>query len=179
MSTTAGTGTATRSRPNGYLTAAAGLAAVLVGAFLLLVPGVTVVVTVALLAGYLVISGAVKVFSAVRHRDIGWMWDIAGAVLSIAVGVIVLANALWSSIVALELLFVALAFAALVAGAFQLYRAFRDRSWGHALLGVAEIAIGVLLFLHPVFGLQAMVSLFGIAAIVAGLGWLIAAFQRA
>ena len=175
----AGTDIATGSRQSGYLTAAAGIAAVIVGGFLLLVPGITVVVAIAVVAGYLVISGVVKVFGAVRHRDIGWMWDIAGAVLAIAVGVIVLFNALWSSIVALELLFVALAFAAVVAGAFQLYRAFRDRSWGHALLGVAEIAIGVLLFLHPVFGMQAMVSLFGIAAIVAGLGWLIAAFQRA
>ncbi|HEY3149859.1 MAG TPA: DUF308 domain-containing protein, partial [Dongiaceae bacterium] len=54
----------------------------------------------------------------------------------------------------------------------------RLRSWGHAVLGVAEMALGILLFAEPVAGLQIVKWLAGIGLIVAGFGWLIAAYQR-
>jgi uncharacterized membrane protein HdeD (DUF308 family) len=169
---------AEQPRFNAFVTSGGGIIAVLVGLFLLVWPGMTAVLLVAGLAVYWLIGGFIKVIRAMRQRDENWVWDVIGAVLSIFVGAVVVVNVLAGTIIAVELLYVALGVAGLIAGIFEIVTGIRQRSWGHALLGVAEMALGILLFAEPVAGLQLVKWLAGIGLIVAGFGWLIAAYQR-
>jgi uncharacterized membrane protein HdeD (DUF308 family) len=179
VSTIARAADAVRPRTSGYLLAAAGLTAVVVGVFLFILPGMTTLLLVTLLAAYWLVSGVVKVVRSLVHRGVGWIWDACGGILAVIAGGVVLANLAAGAIISVELLFVGLALAAMASGVLQIVTGIRERSWGQGLIGVAEIVLACLLLLHPVFGLQATVWLFAIAAIGVGFTWLISGFQSA
>jgi uncharacterized membrane protein HdeD (DUF308 family) len=160
------------------MTALGGLAAVIVGGYLLAFPGTTAFVLLFILALYWLISGGVKVARALIHRDLGWAWEVVGGMLSVIVGLVVLANPAAGTLFATGLLFVSLALAALFVGAISVVRGVRQRAWGLTGLGVAEVVLGVLVFAEPAVSLQILVPLVGIAAIGAGLAWMVISFQR-
>jgi uncharacterized membrane protein HdeD (DUF308 family) len=161
------------------MTALGGIAAVVVGLYLLFVPGVTAVVMIGLVAVYWLIGGIVKVVRTLMHRGIGWGWDLAGALLSIAVGALVLSSGLSGVIFSIEVLYVSLAVGGLLIGCMEIIRGIRDRYWPQILLGIAEMLLGLLLLTQPTFGMAVAVWLIGLALIAVGFSWLINAFQRA
>jgi uncharacterized membrane protein HdeD (DUF308 family) len=169
---------AAQPRFSAFVTSGGGIIAVLVGLFLLVWPSMTTVLAVIALALYWLISGVIKVIRSVRLRGENWTWDLIGALFSVFVGAIVLVNPLAGAVLSVELLFVALAVAGLVSGLFDVVSGLRAHSWGQVLLGVALMAVGVLLFAEPATGLQLVKWGAGIGLVVVGFGWLITAFER-
>ena len=160
------------------MTVVGGLAAVIVGGYLLAFPGTTAFLLLLILGIYWLISGGIKIARALIHRDPSWGLDVLAGAVSVIVGLVVLGNPVAGTVIAAGLLFVSLAVAALVAGVISVVKGVRQRAWGQTGLGVAEFALGVLLFAEPALGLQLLVPLIGIAAIGAGLAWMVISFQR-
>ncbi len=102
---------------------------------------------------------------------------IARAILALAVGIVTLA---WPSVTVLALVVVFAVYAFIAAG-LQAARAFSSRDAGpvigHLLLGLADLAAGVIALAWPGPTALVLVLIVGVWAIIAGLAEFFAAFQ--
>jgi uncharacterized membrane protein HdeD (DUF308 family) len=149
-----------------------GLAAIVLGIFVLTRPGLTVSLFVALLGIYLFVDGLfalVATFHAAERGRTWWPYLLEGLV-SIAVGIMAFARP-GSLLLALIIL---IAIRALVVGAAEIgtgvavRRASGSTPWLLYLGGLASIAFAILLFVFPRSGLFALVWVVGVYAIVFG-----------
>ena len=153
-----------------WILAVRGVAALLFGILVLIWPGTTLLVLVALFAAYALVSGTVSVIGAVRHRsEKGWWVSLLLGIISVAAGVIAVLNP-GLTLVVLVLLVAA---HAVVIGVFDIIAAIRlrkeiEREWLLALAGVISIAFGTLVFLFPPAGALAMVYLVSFYAMFTG-----------
>jgi uncharacterized membrane protein HdeD (DUF308 family) len=149
-----------------------GIAAVVLGIFLILAPVRTTVALVQILGIYWLITGVFSLVSLIVNRA-NWAWKLFTGILSIAAGVFILLLPLsFTGTLLASLLFTAAA-AGILAGSALLVVAFFERSWGVGILAVLSIIFGILMFLNPLitavalrFALGGLVILGGIAVIV-------------
>ena len=157
---------------NWWAVALRGVAGVLFGIATFVAPGLSLAALVLLFGAYAFVDGIFGIVSAIRRRgtsDRWWLLLLEGLV-GVAVGVITL---FWPGITALVLLYL-IAFWALVTGVLELSVAVRLRQvitneWLLVLVGLASIALGVLLLLFPGAGALAVVFWIGAYAFVVGI----------
>lgn len=156
---------------NWWILVARGVFAVIFGVLALLVPGLTLATLVILFGAYVLVDGAIGVYSAISQRadhDRWWIGLIEGAIGIIA-GVLTF---VWPGITALVLLYL-IAFWSLFTGFMEIGAAIQLRKeisqeWLLGLSGVISVLFGVLLIVAPGSGALAVVWLIGIYAIVFG-----------
>jgi uncharacterized membrane protein HdeD (DUF308 family) len=134
-------------------------------------PGVTLAVLIAFFGAYALVDGIFAIafaFRAPREHMKIWPFVLEGIVGILAgIGAFVAPGV---TAIALETLIAAWAF---VTGVFELMAAFRLRhvikgEWALALAGVLSILAGIALFIWPVAGLAAIVTVAGAYALVFG-----------
>jgi uncharacterized membrane protein HdeD (DUF308 family) len=142
--------------------------AVLLGLLLLGAPVLSALAIVTIIAAFWLVGGAASVIAAVFQRGDGWGWRVAGGVLSILAGLVVLANPLFSMVVAVEVLLLFLAVSAIVVGCATL---FWSHSVGSVILGLVLIVVGVLLMLASfhILTLIGVIQAIGLLCLVGGL----------
>jgi uncharacterized membrane protein HdeD (DUF308 family) len=157
-----------------------GVAAVLLGFFLIFAPARTVVALVQFLGIYWLITGVFSLVSIIVNRS-NWVWKLFSGVLSIAAGIFIVQLPLWAQWTALTLLtsliFVA-AGAGIIAGGVFLVLAFIERNWGVGILAALSIILGIVLFLNPLIAVAALPFVLGGLAILGGIGAIASAFSN-
>ena len=149
-----------------------GVAGILFGIGIFLMPGLSLAVLVLLFGAYAFVDGIFGIVSAIRRRgtsDRWWLLLLEG-IAGVAVGIITL---LWPGITAFVLLYL-IAFWALITGVLEEAAAFRLRQvitneWLLVLTGLTSIALGVVLLLFPRAGVLAVVLWIGAYAFVTGI----------
>jgi uncharacterized membrane protein HdeD (DUF308 family) len=157
-----------------------GILAILFGIVTLIVPGITLVVLVALFGAYALVDGVILSILAIKdrkgHRN-WWLMLLAGLV-SIAAGVVTL---VWPGITAASLFYLIVAWA-IVTGIFKVIFAIRFHKAieGEELLvldGILSVAFGILLIVQPAAGALAVLWLIGVYAIALGVMLVVLAFR--
>jgi len=148
-----------------------GIAALLFGVLALAVPGATLLVLVAFFAAFALLSGAVSIAGAWRHRgEQGWWLPFLLGLISVAAGVVAI---IYPGVTVLALV-VVMGVNAIFSGAIDIAMAIRLRreirgEWLLALAGVVSIVFGVLVLALPAAGALAIVWLVAVYAIATGL----------
>jgi uncharacterized membrane protein HdeD (DUF308 family) len=139
----------------------------LVGVLLLFVPIATAAGIVTIVGVCWLVAGVISTIIALTGRESGWVWQLFGAVIGIVAGLVVLTHPLFSTLVAVEALFVILAVSILVVGGTEIIH---SHSMGGAVLGVALVAIGLLMLVEPfhVMPLLTLIQWLGVICFVGG-----------
>lgn len=153
-----------------------GIAAIIIGVFLLISPGMTTLVLVQFLGFYWLFCGVLSLVSLFVDRS-NWGWKLCAGILGIIAGLIVIRHPLWSAVLVPTTLVWLLGILGIVEGIAKFVQAFRGGGGGMAVLGILSILFGIFLLFAPVIAALALILVLGIFAIVGGIGAIILAFR--
>jgi len=160
-----------------------GAAALIVGLLLFASTARTLVVLIALLGIYWIISGIFNIVAALSGHvaDHKW-WVVVAGVISIIAGIVVLDNMIWSTVVLPTIAVIIMAIAALINGVVTIFagrskHGHRERSWAGFFLGILYILFGLLLLVNPIIGAVALVFAVAVWGIVGGIILIVLSFQ--
>ena len=153
-----------------------GIAAIIIGALLLFVPGKTTLILVQFLGIYWMVGGIFQIV-AIFHDSSMWGWKLFAGVLGVIAGILIIQHPLYSAILVPTTLIIILGIQGIIIGIVNLIQAFRGGGWGVGLLGVISIIFGLILLFNPIIGAAALPWVLGIFGIVGGIAALFAAFR--
>lgn len=144
-----------------------GIAAVILGLFLLTSPGATLFVLIQVLGIFWLVGGLFRIISIFLDNSL-WGWKLVGGALGILAGIVVLQHPLWSSVLVPAIYVIILGIQALILGGVNLVMAFRGEGWGIGILGALSIVIGLVLLFNVWIGIAALPFVLGAIGIVGG-----------
>jgi len=156
-----------------------GLVAIAFGILAFAMPGVTVLLLIALFAAYTIVTGGVAVIGALNNRDDrGWWLVLLLGIVSVAAGVIAI---FYPGITALVLVIV-IGVNAIFSGVLDIAMAIRLRKeiegeWLLGFAGLLSILFGVFAIALPGAGALALVWLISIYAVATGILFIILGFK--
>lgn len=157
-----------------------GIVAVLFGIATLFLPGITLIVLVALFGGYALVDGVISVIIAIKDRQEynNWWLLLLSGLVSIAAGVITFAR---PDIATVSLFYVIVGWA-IASGVLEIILAIQLRKeiegeWLMVLSGILSIALGILLATQPAVGLLTVLWMIGGYGIVGGVTLIGLAFR--
>lgn len=153
-----------------------GIAAIIIGALLLISPGKTTLLIVQFLGIYWLISGIFSIVSIFLDST-AWGWKLFAGILGILAGIVILQNPLWSTVLVPTTLIIVLGIQGMIIGVINLIQAFRGGGWGIGILGVISIIFGIILLANPILGAAALPWVLGIFALVGGVMAMVQAFR--
>ena len=153
-----------------------GIAAIIIGIFLLINPRVTTVVLIQFLGIYWFIVGIIDIVRIFMDSTM-WGWKLFSGIIGILAGIAIIQYPLWSSLLVPTVLVWVFGFFGIIIGVIGLIQAFQGAGWGAGILGVLSILFGLLLIFNAFVASLTLPFIFGILAIVGGLAALVMAFQ--
>jgi uncharacterized membrane protein HdeD (DUF308 family) len=144
-----------------------GIFALIIGSLLLINPAATTVAVVRLLGFYFVIGGIFQLVGIFIEPSM-WGWKLAGGILGILAGMVVLDHPLWSSLLVPSLFVIFLGVDALVIGVISLVQTFKGGGWLAGILGVISILIGIALLGTPLITSWNLTYLYGMLGVAGG-----------
>ena len=154
-----------------------GIAAVIIGLFLLTAPGITLFFLVQVTGFFWLIGGVLRIVSIFVNSSL-WGWKLVGGVIGVLAGIVVLQHPLWSTLLVPAIYVIILGIQGIIVGATSLVMAFRGGGWGAGILGALSIVFGIVLLLDPVFiGTAVLPLVLGAFALVGGIAAIIGAFR--
>jgi uncharacterized membrane protein HdeD (DUF308 family) len=153
-----------------------GIAAIIIGIFLLVEPGKGLTLVVQFLGIYWLISGIIDIVRIFVDSSM-WGWKLLSGLIGIAAGVLIINNPLWATFATTTVFWWVLGFFGIIIGIIGLIQAFQGAGWGAGILGVLSILFGFLLLSEPLKMTFVSPFIFGILGIVGGLAALVIAFQ--
>jgi uncharacterized membrane protein HdeD (DUF308 family) len=152
-----------------------GIAAVIIGIFLLTAPGVTLLFLVQVLGFFWLIGGILGIVSIFIDSSL-WGWKLVSGILGIIAGLVVLQHPLWSTILLPAILVIFLGIQAIVSGGASLILAFQGGGWGMGILGVLNVILGLVLLFNPLIGAAVLPFFLGALGLVGGIAAIVGAF---
>src|SRR5918911_3055929 len=154
-----------------------GIAAVIIGLFLLTAPGITLLFLVQVTGFFWLIGGVLRIVSIFVDSSL-WSWKLVGGIIGVLAGIVVLQHPLWSTLLLPAIYVIILGIQGIIIGGTSLVMAFRGGGWGAGILGVLSIVFGIVLLLDPVFiGAAILPFVLGAFALVGGIAAIIGAFR--
>lgn len=153
-----------------------GIAAIIFGVYLLVQPGMAIILLVQILGFYWLFTGILSLFSLFWDRT-AWGWKLFSGILGIIVGLLIIQHPLVSAILVPATLVWVVGFLGIFMGISNLIQAFRGAGWGAGILGVLSIILGLILIARPLLATISLPFVLGIFGIFGGILALIAAFQ--
>jgi uncharacterized membrane protein HdeD (DUF308 family) len=152
-----------------------GIAAAIVGLFLLTAPGATLFVLIQALGIYWLVGGILRIISIFMDNSL-WGWKLVGGVFGVLAGIVVLQHPLWSSVLVPAVYLVVLGIQGLVLGGVSLVVAFRGEGWGVGILGALSIVFGLVLLFNVWIGVAFLPFVLGAFGILGGGAAIVIAF---
>jgi uncharacterized membrane protein HdeD (DUF308 family) len=147
-----------------------GIAAVIIGLFLLAAPGITLLFLVQV-TGFFWLIGGIFVDKSL------WGWKLIAGILGILAGIVVLQHPLWSTLLLPAVYVIILGILGIISGGASLVMAFRGGGWGMGTLGVLSIVLGIVLLLNPLYiGIAVLPFVLGAFSLVGGILAIVLAF---
>ncbi len=153
-----------------------GIAAVLLGFFLLARPSITAVVLVQFIGVWWLLQGVVSLVGLFTDRS-HWGFKLFMGVLGVIAGATVIAQPFLSPIIMGAIYVIILGVNGLIMGVTELYRAFSGGGWPVGLLGAFSVIVSILLLASPVATAFAIPFVFGVLALFFGGGAIAGAFK--
>jgi uncharacterized membrane protein HdeD (DUF308 family) len=153
-----------------------GIAAIIVGLFLLASPIKTTFVLVQLLAIWWFITGIFQIITIFIDRS-RWGWKLFSGLLGIIVGMLIIQHPLWSTLLVPTVIIYIIAILGLVIGVIELIQAFQGGGWGIGILGVLSILFGLILLSNPYISAALLPWVLGFFGIVGGIIAVIYSFR--
>lgn len=153
-----------------------GIAAIIIGIFLLTNPAATTAFLIQVLGWYWLITGIISIIM-IFVDSTGWGWKLLAGILGIIAGFYIVNHPLVSTVMVPTVLVIVLAIQGIIIGIINLIQAFQGGGWGAGILGVISIVFGVILLGSPLLAALALPWVIGIFAIVGGIFAVIAAFR--
>src|SRR5215210_2504508 len=144
-----------------------GIAAAIIGLFLLTAPGATLFVLIQVLGIFWLVGGLFRIISIFLDSSL-WGWKLIAGALGIIAGIVVLQHLLWSSVLVPAIYIIILGIQGLVLGGVNLVMAFRGEGWGIGILGALSIVFGLVLLFNVWIGVAALPYILGAVSIVGG-----------
>src|SRR5215211_5300906 len=121
-----------------------GIAAAIIGLFLLTAPGATLFVLIQVLGIFWLVGGIFRIISIFLDSSL-WGWKLIGGLLGILAGIVVLQHPLWSTVLVPAIYIIVLGIQGLILGGGNLIMAFQGEGWGIGILGALSIVFGLVL----------------------------------
>lgn len=159
------------SRIPWWVFALQGLVLLIFGILAIVLPGITLLVLMIAFGAFLLVDGVFAVAGSIVSRKTKWWLLLPAGVVSIVIGILVLA---WPDITALVLLYL-IALWAVIAGVMQILTAIfwpaerKTDRWLLVLGGLVALGFGVLMFAWPAAGALAIIWLIAVFAILFGI----------
>lgn len=159
-----------------------GIAAVLIGWWLLTRPIGTTLVLVQFLGLYWLVAGVVDVIRSIVEKDGDHrVWQLFGGIIGIIAGLFVLNNPLFAGVLTPAVFMWMIAFAFIINGVIRIFLGNKEsdagethRSWGSFFVGLFYALFGLLLLAMPLgASVATMVLTAGVLAIVGGIGMVV------
>src|SRR5215208_5492272 len=152
-----------------------GIAAAIIGLFLLTAPGATLFVLIQVVAIFWLVGGLFRIISIFLDSSL-WGWKLVGGVLGILAGIVVLQHPVWSSVLVPAIYIIILGIQGLILGGVNLVMAFRGEGWGIGILGALSIVFGLVLLFNVWIGVAALPLILGAFGLVGGVFAIVMAF---
>lgn len=153
-----------------------GIAAVLLGIFLLAKPGMTMVVVVQLIGIYWFVAGIFQIVAIfIDHTQ--WGWKLFSGVLGIIAGMIIIKHPLWSPILLTSVLVIVLGIEGIIIGIINLIQAFKGGGWGVGILGALSIILGLILLANTLLFTFSAPLVLGVAGVIGGIIAIVYSFR--
>jgi uncharacterized membrane protein HdeD (DUF308 family) len=153
-----------------------GIAAVIIGIFLLTAPGITLLFLVQVTGFFWLIGGILRLVSIFVDSSL-WGWKLLAGIVGVLAGLVVLQHPLWSTLLLPAVYVIILGIQGIILGGTGLVMAFRGGGWGSGVLGVLSIILGIVLLLNPLFiGIAVLPFVLGAFALLGGMLAIVAAF---
>jgi len=153
-----------------------GIAAVILGLFLLAKPGMTMVVVVQLVGIYWFVAGIFQIVAIfIDHTQ--WGWKLFSGILGIIAGMIIIKHPLWSPIMLTSVLVIVLGIEGLIIGIINLIQAFKGGGWGVGILGALSILFGLILLANVLLATFSVPWVLGVLGIVGGVIAIVYSFR--
>ena len=153
-----------------------GIAAVLIGIFLITNPAATTVFLIQVLGWYWLITGIISIIMIFVDSS-GWGWKLFAGILGILAGFYIVNHPMISTLMVPTVLIIVLAIQGIIIGIINLIQAFQGAGWGAGILGAISIFFGIILLGSPLMAAVALPWVLGIFGIVGGIFAIIAAFR--
>lgn len=165
---------------NWWLFLIQGVASVIFGILVLVWPGETLVVLIAVLGWFVLVNGVLGVIFAIASAASSrpWGWKLTYGILGVLIGLLILR---WPGLTALTILFI-IGFWAIMVGITEIVGSIADRGEiPHAgllgLEGVISLLFGIAMLVWPGVGLLTVALLVGIYALIHGILYCVIAFR--
>ena len=152
-----------------------GIAAVIIGIFLLTAPGITLLFLVQVLGFFWLIGGILGIVIISIDSSL-WGWKLVSGILGIIAGLVVLQHPLWSTILIPAVLVFFLGIQGIISGGASLILAFQGGGWGMGILGVLNVILGLVLLFNPLIGVAVLPFFLGALGLVGGIAAIVGAF---
>src|SRR5947209_4688881 len=126
-----------------------GIAAVIIGLFLLMSPGITLLFLVQVAGFFWLFGGILRIVSIFVDSSL-WGWKLIGGIIGVLAGILVLQHPIWSTLLVPAVYVIILGIQGIIVGVTSLVVAFSGGGWGAGILGVLSIVFGIILLLNPV-----------------------------
>jgi uncharacterized membrane protein HdeD (DUF308 family) len=153
-----------------------GIAAVIIGIFLLAAPADALLFLVQVLGFFWLIGGIFRIVSIFVDSSL-WGWKLFAGVLGILAGIVVLQHPLWSAVLVPTVLIILLGIQGIISGVISLVMAFRGGGWGIGILGILSVIIGLILLFDPLAAVVALPIVLGAFSLVGGIAAIVMAFS--
>ncbi|MDX6381482.1 MAG: hypothetical protein QOI57_2506 [Rubrobacteraceae bacterium] len=153
-----------------------GIFAAVFGLLLLTAPAATLLFLIQVFGFYLFLGGTFRIVSIFTNPS-SWGWKLAGGLLGIIAGILVLQHPLLSAIAIPAVVLYVLGFLSIVEGIFEVIAAFQGSGWGIGILGILRIVFGIILVLNPLIGVVALPFILGAFMLVGGIFAFVASFR--
>jgi uncharacterized membrane protein HdeD (DUF308 family) len=144
-----------------------GLAALIIGIYLITSPIVSTILLVSILGWYWLIVGIFTIVSIFMDKT-DWIWRAITGILGILAGIVVISHPFFSAILVPTMVVTLVGILAIAFGLVRLFWAMKE-GWGAALAGVLNILLGLLILSHPLVSIVTLVYLIAILGIVGGI----------
>jgi hypothetical protein len=153
-----------------------GILGVAIGVLLILSPKMTATYLFWILGAACVAGGAVAVVSILFNR-VSWGWKLLGGCLAIVLGLALFSQPLFSAYLVAAMALWILGVVLILVGTVLIIAAFSGFGWWYGIPGVLVFAAGGLVILGSVIGPLKVPWVYGLAAVIAGVGAVVAALR--
>ena len=153
-----------------------GIASVIVGAFLLFKPGMTLIVLIQVMGIFWLVGGIFRLIGIFMDRSM-WGWKLVGGIIGILAGISVLSYPLWSAVMVPTVFVIVIGVQGLIMGVVTLIMAFKGGGWGPGILGALSIVFGIILLGNPLAGAVVLPIVAGVYGLIGGIATIAVAFK--
>jgi len=153
-----------------------GIAAVVLGLFLLARPAMTTVLIVQFIGVWWLLTGVLAIVQLFWDRQM-WGLKLLMGIVGILAGVMVIGEPLLSPIILGTVYVIIIGVQGLIIGGVDLYRAFTGGGWGPGVMGALSLLFGIIILSAPMLAASALPWIFGFLGVVFGTMGIVAAVK--